>query len=114
VRALANTLWNVQVDAVGLKWRGYALAYALWPVYTGALIRAMLRIPLPHIATPKRRTVEAHPRLVMAQVVLIALLAAGCVARLGDAMGSSLAITMSFALASIAVQGYAVAAAMRP
>ena len=114
VRALANALWNVQADAVGFKWRGYALAYALWPVYTGALIRAVLRIPLPHIATPKRRTAEAHPRLVIAQVVLIGLLAAGFVARVGEPFGASLAVTMSFALAAIAIQGYAVAAAMRP
>jgi cellulose synthase/poly-beta-1,6-N-acetylglucosamine synthase-like glycosyltransferase len=114
MRALANALWNVQADAVGFKWRGYALAYALWPVYTGALVRAALRIPLPHIATPKRRTADAHPRLVIAQVVLIGLLATGCVARVGEPVDASLAVTMSFALAAIAIQGYAVAAAMRP
>lgn len=114
VRALANLLWNVQADAVGLKWRGYTLACALWPVYTGALVRAVLRIPLPHIATPKRRTAEAHPRLVVAQIVLIALLTAGLLARFGDPIGLSLAVTMSFAVAAIAIQGYAVAAAMRP
>lgn len=113
-RALANLLWNLQADAVGFTWRGYTLACALWPVYTGALIRAALRIPLPHIATPKRRIAEAHPRLVAAQLVLIALLIAGLVARVGGPIGLALAITMSFALAAIAIQGYAVAAAMRP
>ena len=114
VRSLANLLWNVQADAVGLKWRGYTLACALWPVYTGALIRAVLRFPLPHIATPKRRTAEAHPRLVIAQLILIALLLAGLLARFGDPIGLGLAVTMSFAVAAIAIQGYAVAAAMRP
>lgn len=114
VRALANLFWNVQADAVGFKWRGYTLAFALWPVYTGAFVRAVLRIPLPHIATPKRRIAEAHPRLVMAQLVTITLLALGIVARLGDPMGASLAVTMAFALAAIAIQGYAVTAALRP
>ena len=113
LRALANVLWNVQAEAVGFKWRGYTLAFALWPVYTGAFVRAVLRIPLPHIATPKRRTAEAHPRLVIAQLTLIALLAAGIVVRLGGPIGASLAVTMTFALAAIAIQAYAVAAAMR-
>jgi cellulose synthase (UDP-forming) len=114
VRTLANAFWNVQADAVGVKWRGYTLAFALWPIYIGTLIRAVLRIPLPHIATPKRRTVEAHPRLVIAQVALIALLGAGIAARLGDPIGGSLVVAMIFALAAIAIQGYAVAAAIRP
>ena len=114
VRALANGFWNVQADAVGLKWRGYTLAFALWPVYIGALVRAVLRIPLPHIATPKRRTVEAHPRLVVAQLTLIALFVVGIVSRLGNPIGASLVLTMIFALAAIAIQAYAVAAAMRP
>jgi cellulose synthase (UDP-forming) len=114
VRALANAFWNVQADAVGIKWRGYTLAFALWPIYIGSLIRAVLRIPLPHIATPKRRAVAAHPRLVVAQLALTALLAAGIVMRLGEPMGLGLAVTMTFALGAIAIQAYAVAAAMRP
>jgi hypothetical protein len=113
-RALANLLWNVQADAVRLNWRGYVFACALWPVYTGALIRALLHMPLPHIATPKRRTAEAHPRLVIAQLVLIALLTAGIAARFGEALAVSLVVTMCFACVAIAIQGYAVAAAMRP
>ena len=114
VRALANLFWNVQADAVGVKWRGYTLACALWPVYTGTFVRALLRIPLPHIATPKRRIAEAHPRLVVAQLVMIALLALGIAARLGDPISAGVAVTMTFALAAIAIQGYAVAAALRP
>ncbi len=114
VRALANLFWNVQSDAVGFKWRGYTLAFALWPVYTGAFVRALLRIPLPHIATPKRRIAEAHPRLVLAQLATILLLGIGLAVRLGDPIGTSLAATMLFALAAIAIQGYAVAAALRP
>jgi hypothetical protein len=114
VRSLANGFWNVQAGAVGLKLRGYTLAFALWPIYVGTLVRAVLRTPLPHIATPKRRTVEAHPRLVVAQLVLTALLVAGILSRLGDPVGASLVLTMVFALAVIAIQVYAVAAAMRP
>jgi len=114
VRALANLFWNVQRDAVGFKWRGYTLAFALWPVYTGTFIRALLRIPLPHIATPKRRIAEAHPRLVAAQLVTIALLGLGLVVRLGAPIGLGVAITMLCALAMIAIQGYAVRAALRP
>jgi cellulose synthase (UDP-forming) len=114
VRSLANTLWNVQADAVGLKWRGYTLAVALWPVATGSLVRALLRLPLPHIATPKRRTAQAHPRLVVAQMALIILLALGIVARLDDPMTTALMVTMGFAAAAIAIHAYAVAAAFRP
>ena len=114
MRRLANELWNVQTDALGFKWRGYTLAFALWPVATGGLVRALLRRPLPHIATPKRRTAEAHPRLVVAQVLMIALLAIGIVARLGGPIDASLAVVMAFATAAIAIQAYAVAAALRP
>ena len=114
VRALANLFWNPQADAVGFKWRGYTLACALWPVYTGTFVRALLRIPLPHIATPKRRIAEAHPRLVVAQLVTIALLGLGIIARLGGPMSVSVAVTMGFAASAIAIQGYAVAAALRP
>jgi cellulose synthase (UDP-forming) len=114
VRALANLFWNVQAEAVGLKWRGYTLAFALWPVYAGTFVRALLRIPLPHISTPKRRTAEAHPRLVVAQLAMITLLAVGIAVRCADPIETNLAVTMAFALAAIAIQGYAVAAAMRP
>jgi len=114
VRSLANTLWNVQADAVGLKWRGYILACALWPVATGSLIRAVLRRPLPHIATPKRRTVEAHPRLVVAQVALIIAMAIGIITRLGEPIDAALAINLGFAVVVIAIHAYAVAAALRP
>ena len=114
VRSLANTLWNVQADAVGLKWRGYTLACALWPVATGSLVRAVLRRPLPHIATPKRRTVEAHPRLVVAQVALIIAMAIGFITRLGEPIDAALAIDMGFAAMVIAIHAYAVAAALRP
>ncbi len=114
VRALANDLWNVQTDAVGFKWRGYTLALALWPVSTGGLVRALLRLPLPHIATPKRRIAEAHPRLVVAQIAMIVVLAMGLLMRVGEPIGLHLALTMAFAVAAIAVQAYAVAAALRP
>ncbi len=113
-RALANTFWNVQADAVGIKWRGYTLAFALWPIYLGTLVRAVLGIPLPHIATPKRRAVEAHPRLVVAQLALIALLALGIATRLGAPINLGLVVTTGFAIGAIAIQAYAVAAAMRP
>jgi hypothetical protein len=114
VRAMANQLWNLQAASVGFKWRGYALALALWPVATGGLVRALLRSPLPHIATPKRRIAEAHPRLVVAQIAMIAILAVGLFMRLGQPIGVDLALTMAFAAAAIAVQAYAVVAALRP
>lgn len=114
VRRLANEFWNVQVESLGFKWRGYTLAVALWPISTAGLVRALLRRPLPHIATPKRRIAEAHPRLVVAQVAMILLLAFGIVTRLAGTMSLSAVIVMAFAAAAIAIQAYAVLAAMRP
>ena len=114
VRRLANEFWNVQVESLGFKWRGYTLAIALWPVSTGGLIRALLRRPLPHIATPKRRIADAHPRLVVAQVAMIVLLALAILARLGGTTSLGAIVVIAFAAAAIAIQAYAVLAALRP
>ena len=114
VRRLANEFWNVQVESLGFKWRGYTLAIALWPVSTAGLIRALLRRPLPHIATPKRRIADAHPRLVVAQVTMIVLLALAILARLGGTISLSAVVVIAFAVAAIAIQAYAVLAALRP
>jgi cellulose synthase (UDP-forming) len=114
VRRLANDFWNVQTESLGFKWRGYTLAFALWPVATGGLVRAILRRPLPHIATPKRRTAQAHPRLVVAQVTVIVLLAGAILARITGPLGAGDAVVIAFAMATIAIQSYAVVAALRP
>src|SRR5690606_37982492 len=57
IRRLVNDAWNPHEAPAGnaFNWRGYAQAGALWPIYTVALACAALRIPIPHIATPKER-----------------------------------------------------------
>ena len=114
VRALANLFWNVQRDALGFKWRGYTLAFALWPVYTGHVHpRAPAPPAAPHrdaeaphrrgASTARRRAAgddrpaRARPRRPPGRADRD-----GC--RDHDAC----------AVAMIAIQGYAVRAALRP
>jgi len=102
-RRAALSLWN-EGGAKVLRWRGYAQAFSLWPIYTAALVASLLRIDVGHIATPKVKSGQTHYRLVTPQIVLLCVLAAAIVFRL--AIGSVLydVLPLSFAVFSIYVQ----------
>ncbi|MEM7352073.1 MAG: hypothetical protein AAF657_14835, partial [Acidobacteriota bacterium] len=95
--------------------RGYIHTFLLWPVYTLALIMAVLRIRLPHIATPKERSTQrAHPILVVPQVLLMGLLLTAVVIRLAQGLVLTDVFAILFALAAAGIQIFAVFNARPP
>src|SRR5262249_49343005 len=98
VRHLSTLFWHQQREAVRIEWRGYALPFAFWPVYTVALLCAFLRVPVPHIPTPKERLTARQLPLAVPQLVLIVLLLGGVATMLPHAGGFPDVVVMLFAL----------------
>jgi len=114
VRHLSTLFWHQQRDAVRIEWRGYALSFAFWPVYTLALVCAVLRIPIPHISTPKQRRPGRQLHLALPQLALIALLLVAVAWALPQAGSLADTVVILFALAAAGLQATAVYAALRP
>jgi cellulose synthase (UDP-forming) len=78
VRMLAGRLWTPGTGG-GSPILGTALALGLWPVYTAALLMALLRLRLPHLPTPKEAKGGRFWPLVAPQLAMVALIAGGFV-----------------------------------
>lgn len=116
VRRYVNARWNPHEapSASRFNWRGYAQAGALWPIYTLALVYAVLHIRVPHIATPKERVTHAHPALVVPQMLLCGALLAAVAWRGAHVGGGIDAMVMLFASALVAAQLPTIRGALRP
>lgn len=120
IRQFVNARWNPHEapppGAAGnrFNWRGYAQAGALWPIYTVALVCAILHIRIPHIATPKERVTDPQPRLVVPQMALVATLGAAVLWRLVAGPSLADAAVMLFALALIIAHVPTIRGALRP
>lgn len=114
VRHLASTFWPPTSEVTRLRWRGYVMACALWPVTTLALLFALLRIPVPHIPTPKARSRSRHLGLVVPQLVLSGALLAGVALHPPQQWIGSEGLVAACALVLSTIQGTAVYAALRP
>ncbi|MBI4516778.1 MAG: glycosyltransferase [Deltaproteobacteria bacterium] len=114
VRQLAMHLWHLEVDARGLTWRGYALSCTLWPVYTLALLCALLRVRIPHLPTAKQKAAHSQLPAALPQLTLMALLLAAVVVHLSGTWGLADAVVMVFALLATGAQSTAAYAALRP
>jgi len=106
-RRAALALWNEKGVKV-MRWRGYAQAFSLWPIYSLALVCAMLRIRIGHISTPKVRSAGSHLRLVAPQIVLALVLTAAIAWRLAHGVTLVDVMPIAFACFSIYVQFLAV------
>lgn len=104
VRSLMSILWEQDPEARLSRMDAVALTLGTWPIYTITLIYALLRIRLPHIATPKEARGGQYIWLVIPQIVMVALLLAGIVWRImvTDIWDSNLLIIIGFALMMIA------------
>jgi cellulose synthase (UDP-forming) len=114
VRHLASVFWPPTADATTLRWRGYVLACALWPVTTLGLLFALLRIRVPHIPTPKEHSGGTHLILVVPQLVLSTALLAGVSLHPPSAWMAPEGLVATCALLLVTIQGAAVYAALRP
>ena len=109
VRRAALSLWSGRPASVIANWRGYVHTFLMWPVYTLALVMALLRIRIPHIATPKegRARQRGHPILVVPQVLLMALLVTAVGVRLTQGWVVTDVFAILFALAAAGIQVFA-------
>jgi len=114
VRAVTNRVWNPQRAARGVNPWGYALACALWPVYTVALVCAVLRVPIPHLATPKERNPRPRPLLALPQMVLLTALLAAIGVQAVHGFDATTIAPVSFAAAVAAVQLVVIVPAVAP
>src|SRR5262249_31218753 len=113
VRHLASAFWSPAPDAPHLRWRGYVMSCALWPVTTLAFICALLRVRVPHIATPKEHSGGTHLSLIVPQVVLSAALVVGVATHPPHSWSGPEGLIAAFAILLTAIQGAAVYAAVR-
>jgi len=115
VRRAAMSLWSGTSSSLSTNWRGYVHTFLLWPVYTLALVMAVLRIRIPHIATPKKLSNQrAHPILVVPQVLLMGLLVAAVAFRVTQGWVLTDVFPILFALAAAGIQVFAVLNARQP
>jgi hypothetical protein len=73
------------------------LVFTTWPIYTLALIMAILRFPLAFRLTPKTRTGTMNPLWLLPQTVMIVVLGAAVLRPLllGDGMRSPLLVVVA-------------------
>ncbi len=114
VRRAALSLWSDNQAPMSANWRGYIHTFLLWPVYTLALILAVLRIRIPHIATPKERSQRTSPILVVPQVALMGLLVTAVGIRISEGWVMADVFPILFALAAAGIQIFAVLTARQP
>ena len=108
VRRVALSTWQRGFVSWEASWRGYVYAFLLWPAHTLALISSLLRVRVPHIATPKERSKQSHPWLVLPQILLVVLLLLAVAWRI--AQGSTIfdALPIVFALFVAGLQSFAI------
>lgn len=115
VRRAALARWpGSKPTSLSANWRGYVHTFLMWPIYTLALVLAVLRIRMPHISTPKERSQRAHPLLVVPQVVLMGLLVAAVAIRVSQGLVATDVFPILFALGAAGIQVFAILGVRRP
>jgi cellulose synthase (UDP-forming) len=103
IRQAAIACWRPDPASSGFHLRGVLLVYGTWPIYTLALICALLRIKIPFIATPKERQGGNYLGLILPQIIAVALLlfsAGWCIAHSADVSDW---VVIAFALLNVAL-----------
>jgi len=87
LRKVVGAMWE-QDPKAGWQLLGTALAMSSWPVYLLALVCALLRVPIPHLPTPKEVRGGDFSLLVLPQLAVCAALGVAAATSLGrDAPG---------------------------
>jgi len=82
LRKVVGAMWE-QDPRAGWQLLGTALAMSSWPVYLLALVCAVLRVPIPHLATPKEARGGDFSLLVLPQLAACVALGVAAAAALG-------------------------------
>jgi cellulose synthase (UDP-forming) len=97
VRALAVTMWEQDPEAGRFHYHGLALALGSWPIYTISLVCALLRLRLPHLATPKQARGGHFWPMVVPQILAVILLLGGIAWRVSQGLDLDSLIVVGFA-----------------
>jgi cellulose synthase (UDP-forming) len=101
IRLLAVSFWERDPLAGRFHYPGLALAMGTWPIYTLSLACALLRVRLPHLATPKQLRGGKFLPLVVPQLVAVTILLGGVIWRVSQGIDLDSLIVIGFALALV-------------
>ncbi|MBI3973850.1 MAG: glycosyltransferase [Chloroflexi bacterium] len=101
IRTLVLAMWERDPEAGGFHMPGVALALGTWPIYVLSLLCALLRVRVPHLPTPKQVRGGPYLALVLPQLVMVCLLAAGLAWRIARGVDWAALIIIGFALLMI-------------
>jgi cellulose synthase (UDP-forming) len=101
IRLLMSILWEQDPKASLNHFAGTSLTIGSWHVYVFSLVCAILRIRLPHIATPKQKQGGWFIGLILPPLVLLSLLLGGVIWRLIHSVNFDTLIIGGFALVLI-------------
>lgn len=79
IQVYIKEFYFIKEKKKGFHLEGYLLVLGTWPVYTIAFLSALFRIKVPFIATPKKSSHEGFLIMVIPQIIIVGLLAAGIV-----------------------------------
>jgi len=106
LRCYVMRRWATDPEArSGFCWKGMALVTSAWPVYVTSLLTAVLRVRTPFVATPKIATPGGNARLVIPQLTMVTLFAAGLMWRALQWSAGAVPFTMLWALVFILAHG---------
>jgi cellulose synthase (UDP-forming) len=101
IRVLMSLLWGRDPHANLNHFAGTSLTVGSWHIYVFSLVCAILRIPLPHLPTPKEKQGGWFILLVMPQIMAILLLCGGIFWRFIQGITYDSLIIIAFAFAMI-------------
>jgi hypothetical protein len=107
IRTLAVRMWEQDPRASRFHYPGLALGIGTWPIYTLSLVCAVLRVRIPHLATPKGARGGQFLPLVVPQLVAVLILLWAIVWRTSQGLDLDSSIIVGFALLLV-VQHWAV------
>jgi len=95
IRGFALATWHHPSTPVGTLWRGAALVYSTWPIYTFAWLMAITRVPLAFRPTPKGASGALNPLWMMPQIASVLLLLCAFI-RMATQYGAPAIILLAF------------------
>jgi hypothetical protein len=107
IRTLAVRMWEQDPRASTFHYPGLALGVGTWPIFTLALVCAVFRVRIPHLATPKGARGGQFLPMVVPQIAAVLTLLTAVVWRTSQGLDLDSLVIVGFALLLV-VQHWAV------
>jgi cellulose synthase (UDP-forming) len=106
IQVFIKNFYFIKKQKKGFNAEGYILVLGSWPVYTFAFLSALLRIKIPFIATPKKKSnLRENLRLIIPQIITVVVLLIGIIYKISKGPVSNPSYTILFALVMILLHG---------